>query len=229
MEEIIITQTKAKETPEGIEIVEIIEKTEAPARRSVVLSFEPRRILLIVTIILALAALYFGKGLLVAAVVNNKPIGRAEVIKSLEKRSGKAALTAIINNRLIDDAAAAQGITVSNDDVQAEVAKIETGLKGQGMSLEAALEGEGMSRADLEEQILSRKKVEKLLGDRISVSDADVENSIKENKLTLEKGKEAEQKAQIKEQLAGLKLSSEAPKLLEELTAKANIRHFVNY
>lgn len=229
MEEVIITQTKAKETPEGIEIVEIIEKTEAPARRSVVLSFEPRRILLIVTIILALAALYFGKGLLVAAVVNNKPIGRAEVIKSLEKRSGKAALTAIINNRLIDDAAAAQGITVSNDDVQAEVAKIETGLKGQGMSLEAALEGEGMSRADLEEQILSRKKVEKLLGDRISVSDADVENSIKENKLTLEKGKEAEQKAQIKEQLAGLKLSSEAPKLLEELTAKANIRHFVNY
>ncbi len=229
MEEVIITQTKAEETPEGIEIVEIIEKTEVPTRRSVVLSFEPKRILLIVTIILALAALYFGKGLLVAAVVNNKPIGRAEVIKSLEKRSGKAALTAIINNRLIDDAAAAQGITVSNDEVQAEVAKIETGLKGQGMSLEAALEGEGMSRADLEEQILSRKKVEKLLGDRISVSDADVENSIKENKLTLEKGKEAEQKAQIKEQLAGLKLSSEAPKLLEELTAKANIRHFVNY
>lgn len=233
MEKIIASEISSADGTATVEVVEIVETAELPAEQAapsrLVLSFDPKRVLLAVTILAGLAALYFGKGLLVAAVVNNKPIGRVEVIKALEKQSGKAALTSLVNNRLIDDAAAAKGIVISNDEVQAEIKKVEGTLSAQGMTLEAALQGENMTRADLEKQVVTRKKVERLLGDKIAVPESDYNAYVKENKITFEKGKEAEQQAQIKEQLVNAKLSVEAPKLLEQLAADAHIKYFVNF
>ncbi len=201
----------------------------APAQKKMTVSLNPKVIVSIITALLIIAGIYYGKGLIVAASVDNQLIGRLEVIKELETRSGQAALKSMINQRLIDNEAKARGVSVSQDEVNAEIKTVEDGLVAQGMSLEAALAGESMTHADLEEQVIARKKVEKILGDRVTVADAEIDQYIKDNKMTLEKGKEAEQKEQLKQQVQNSKLSAEAPKLLEELTAKAKIKYFVNY
>lgn len=228
MEEIITSKAVSADGSETVEIIEVVEKPTSDARRLVV-SFDPKKAVLILVVLAAAAALYFGKGLVVAAVVYGKPIGRVEVIKLLERQSGKAALTSLVNNRLIDHEAMAKGVSVSDNEIQEEIKKVETSLSAQGLSLEAALAGENMTRQDLENQVMTRKKVEKILADKLTVSDGEVDAYIKDNGIKLEKGQEAEQKGAIKEQVVNQKLSSEAPQLLERLNAEAGIKYFVNY
>lgn len=205
------------------------EEMHRQASRSMKVAIRPKVIVAIVTILLVAAGLYFGRGLFVAAFVNNEPIGRLEVIKQLEQRSGKEALTAMINDRLIEQEAKARNIQIDQADIDKEITNIENSLKAQNMSLETALASQNLTREDLVRQIGMRRKVEKILGDKISVSDKDIEAYMKENEIKLEKGHENEQKEAVKQQLANVKLNEEAPKLINDLMAKAHIRYFVNY
>src|SRR3989344_1536369 len=104
-------------------------------------------------VLIALAigfALYYYRGLLVAATVNGNPISRLSVINELEGRSGKAALDSLIIKKLINDEFAAKNLSINEGDVDSKVKEIEDQLKVQGQTLESALSVEGMSVAATE-------------------------------------------------------------------------------
>lgn len=180
-------------------------------------------------VLVVLIVAYLLKGLVVAATVNGSPISRFAVIAELEKVSGKNALDAMITRKLISDAAREKGITVSADEISAEIKKISDNLAGQGQDLATALNGANMTEADLENQIISQKTMEKLVADKITVTGEEVAAYIKEYKVPVTKGKEVEVNSQIQEQLRQQKLSEEAGKLVDALRAAAKIRYFVNY
>jgi len=196
------------------------------------ITINKRTVILAVIIVVVAALVGLGwryKGLLIAATVNGSPISRLAVISELEKSSGKGALDSMINQKLIDDEASKKGITVTSDEVSTQIKTIEDQLKAQGQTLDQALSAQGMTQADLEKQVLTQKKLEKLLADKIAVTDAEVAQYIKDNKVTVPAGQEATYNTQIKNQIEQQKFSDAATALVGTLRSQAKINYYVNY
>jgi foldase protein PrsA len=189
-----------------------------------------RKTAIIIVVIIALAVLaYIYKGLFIAVTVNGSPISRLSVIEKLEKQAGKSLLDSLIDEKLVKNEADAKKIIISDDEINGEIKKIEDQVATQGGTIETALAAQGMSMDDLKTQIILRKEMEKLLADKIIVTDQEVAQYIKDNKITVTKGQEAETNDQIKNALSSQKFSSEAQNLITDLKSKAKIQYFVNY
>jgi len=172
---------------------------------------------------------YIYKGLFIAATVNGSPISRLAIIQELEKASGKNLLDSLIIEKLVQNEANAKKITVSNDEINGEIKKIEDRIVAQGSTLDAALAAQGMTMEDLKKQIILQKEVEKMVADKINVTDEEVTQYIKDNAISIPEGQEATTTAQIKDELRNQKLNKEAAALITTLKSQAKIRYFVNY
>jgi len=186
--------------------------------------------IILIVVIIALGVLaYIYKGLFIAVTVNGSPISRLSIIQKLEKASGKNLLDSLIIEKLVQNEVSAKKIVVSNDEINGEIKKIEDQVIAQGSTLEAALSAQGMSMDDLKKQIIFQKKVEKLVADKINVTDEEVAQYIKDNAISIPEGQEATATAQIKNELRNQKLNKEADALITTLKSQAKIRYFVNY
>ena len=191
-----------------------------------------RKFLIIVVIVAAVAAFwFFFKGILIAASVDGSFISRLSIIKELEKQSGQRAIDSLITNKLIEHEVKAKGISVSEDEVDQEIQVISTRVASQGGTLADALARQGMTEETLRKQILVQKQVEKLLADKIAVTDEEVAKYIKDNKVPLPKSKDERTafNEQIKNQLKNEKLNQEANLLIAGLKSKATIKYYVEY
>ncbi len=196
-------------------------------KKSIKISIKTASIVAVLIILGALAYVY--KGLFIAATIDGSPISRLTIIKKLEKASGKSLLESLIVEKLIQNEANAKKIVVSNDEIDAEFKKIEGQVSMQGGTLDEALSKQGMTRNDLKKQIILNKEIEKLLGDKINVTDEEIGQYIKDNKISIPNGQEAAIRDQIKDGLRNQKLNAQAQSLIAQLKSKAKIQYFVNY
>ena len=82
----------------------------------------------------------------------------------------------------------------------------------------------------LREQISSRKGLEKLLADKIVVTDAELESAIKSAEGSAPEGMTPDElKSVITEQLKQQKFQAEAQTWVASLTSNADIKYFVTY
>jgi parvulin-like peptidyl-prolyl isomerase len=210
--------------------IEIEESEVLPKRPKVKIpkiKFSLKKALLFIIVV---GILYLARSLFVAALVNNEPITRVEILTQLEKRQGADLLESVINQKLILQEARRQNIDVSKEEVSAEISKLEESVKAQGNDLNTLLASEGLSRADLEEQIKIQKIVEKILAKDITISDEEVDKYLKDSKDFLPKdASEDELKTQAKEQLMNQKISEKFYSWVQELKNKAKIIKFVSY
>ena len=190
---------------------------------------QPKTFIPLIIIVLVILA-FLLKGLFIAALVNGQPITRLSIIQELEKQGGKQALSALVNQVLILQTAKKKNVEVSQKEIDAQAKQIEDSLTKQGQNLETALAVQGMTRQDFLMQLKLRSLVEKLLGDRIKVSDKEVTDYIEKNKESLPTNlKEDEIKKGVKEQLKQQKLASASQAWLAELNKNAKIQYFVSY
>jgi parvulin-like peptidyl-prolyl isomerase len=183
-----------------------------------------------VVIVLVLAILFYAKGLFIAATVNGSPISRLSVIQELETQGGKQALDAMISKSLIQAEFKKQHINVTSSDVDDEIKKIEAQVTSQGGTLDEALAAQGMTEAKLREQITLQKGMEKVLADKIAVSDADIDAYLKDNHINPPKDMKIEDvRQQVSDQLQQQKIQQEAQKWVDGLKASAKINYYVNY
>jgi len=189
------------------------------------------KFLVIVAIVIIIGALgFYFKGLFIAATVNGCPVSRYAVIAELEKASGAQVLDSLITQRLIDDEARKKGVTVSSNELTAEIKIIEDQVKVQGGTLAEMLAAQSVSRKDFEKQVTTQKKLEKLISaDKMQVVDSEITQYIEDNKIEIPKGKETEYKNQIAEQLRQQKLSDAAMALIDSLRSQAKIHYFIKY
>jgi foldase protein PrsA len=185
-------------------------------------------VVIVVVLIIVVGIGYYFRGLLVAATVNGKPVWRFAVVRTLEKQGGKQVLGTLVTKMLIEDEARAKGITIPESDIDAVVKKTEDGFKVQGGTLDAALKQNGLTLAEYRDQVRVQKELEKLMGDKVKVSDDDVAKYIKDNKLTVKAGDATSTQA-IKDQIANQKMNTEIPPFLDGLKTKAKISYFVDY
>jgi len=185
---------------------------------------------IIIAVIIVVGGLaYIYKGLFIAATVDGIPISRIAIIQELEKASGKDLLDSLIIEKLVQNEANAKKIIVSNDEINAAIKNIEDQVAAQGATLDAALSAQGMSMEDLKKQIIFQKEIEKLVADKINVTDEEAAQYIKDNAISIPEGQEAATAAQIKDELRNQKLSTESNTLIATLKSQAKIRYFVNY
>lgn len=176
----------------------------------------------VVVAVLALGGFWFGKWYTVAK-VNGEVISRSEYTKELEKAAGKQVLDGLTTKKIIMQEAKAKNIVVSNNDVDAELKKIEAQLKAQGQSLDQVLAFQGQTRDSLKEQIVLQKTVEKMVG-TVAVTDAEVDKYIEENQdLAGENTDLNTLKAQAKERLTQQKTDAKIQQLIQDLRKKAKI------
>lgn len=176
-----------------------------------------------------LAVAYLSRGLLFAAFVNGQPISRLSVLSELERRGGSQVLDTLITQTLITQEARKQKITVTDVEIQSQIAELETSLEGQG-GLDQVLIAEGMTRNDLKNQLRLQILAEKILADNIAVTDQEVSEYIDQNSDLLPEDKtEDELNLIVHDQLKQQKLSSAIQTWLTDLKGKANINYFVDY
>lgn len=191
---------------------------------------KPMVIAIGVAVILITTALFFARGFFVVATVNGSPISRLAVMRELEKQGGKQVLESLIDKNLIETELKKQKVTVSQEEIDGEIKKIEAQVNTQGKTLDQALAMQDMTREKLMEQITIQKKLEKLLANKIVSTDAEVEAYLKDSKATLPKDVKMEDfRKQISDQLMQQKLQQEAQKWVSDLTASAKIKYYVNY
>lgn len=191
-------------------------------RRKIILSF----LMLVVLGFL----LYLGKGIFIAATVGGKPISRLSVIRELEKRAGKQALDALITKELISQEAKKKNISVSDDEIKAQIDDLKKSIESQGSTLNAALAMQGQTMADLEENIKYQKMIEQILKDKTYVSEEEIKKYFEDNKSIYAKDAKFEDlKDDIRQKLTQEKLSNEFSAWLNNLKSSVTINYFVNY
>lgn len=191
-------------------------------RRKIILSF----LMLVVLGFL----LYLGKGIFIAATVGGKPISRLSVIRELEKRAGKQALDALITKELISQEAKKKNISVSDDEIKAQIDDLKKSIESQGSTLDAALAMQGQTMADLEENIKYQKMIEQILKDKTYVSEEEIKKYFEDNKGFYAKDAKFEDlKDDIRQKLTQEKLSNEFSAWLNNLKSSVTINYFVNY
>jgi len=187
-------------------------------------------IIAVVVVMAAFLSGYFIKNSLVAATVNGKTIWRHSLVEQLEKYYGANILSTAIEQELIEQEAKNKKIEVTKEEVDAKIKEIETGMAGSGQTLDQALQESGMTREDLEENYQLNLLLEKMLSERIQVTDEEVQKYIDENSESFPEGTDMEQvKSIVTEQLKQEKMSTEYQSFINELKEKADIKTVVKY
>lgn len=222
---------KVKETSvtsfSDMDVMDMSETNESSKRFSLI----TKRNIVIVLLLASFGYLLFlNRGLFVAAMVNNQPISRLSVVSELEKKQGKSALDSLITETLIMQEAQKNNIVVSQEEVDGEIGKISDSVKAQGQDLDQLLTLQGMKKEDLEKQVRVQKIVEKILADKLNVTDEDVKKYITDNKDSFPATmKEEEKVTQARTQLQQDKIGTEFQTWVTDLRSKSDIKYFVSY
>lgn len=228
-----MAKTKVKRTVKRITpVVESLQEGKSP---SVTVKF-PRKLFLYATLLLATGALiYFGGRLLVAATVNGQPVSRLEVVRELEKQGGKKTLDVFILKALINQEAKKRKVTISQKDIDAELAKIEKNVSSQGATLDSLLAQQGMTKDTLVDEIRLQLLVTKLAGDDVNVTEKEIDDYLaaQQEQMALSSVQPTEEvtpsREQVKEQIKQQKLQEKIQTFIAELREKAKVNYFVNY
>lgn len=179
-------------------------------------------------VVILAVALYYFRGQFVVATVNGQPIFRSALIRELEKQSGRQVLDNLILKTVIMQEANKQKVVVTPEEVDAEITKLEETFKNRGQDIDSALAVQGMTRADLKEQMMLQKLVEKMVNDEVTVTDEEVQKYMDENKAFLPKdAKPDELKAEVKRQLEQQKSTAKIQEWVGKLKDGAKVNHWL--
>jgi foldase protein PrsA len=177
-------------------------------------------VVLIVIIATALLFIY-NKSLFLAGSINGRFVTTPEFYSELVKSSGEEVFESIVRNSLIKQEATKKEVTVSEKEIDEKVKDLEDQIGGKEV-LKSTLTQSGTSMDELREQIIIQIMVEKLLRDKIKVTDKEVQTYIKEN----QQAAATLTKEQVKETLKSQKLGEQFGPWFEELKKKAKINTF---
>ncbi|MFZ5845629.1 MAG: SurA N-terminal domain-containing protein [Patescibacteria group bacterium] len=185
-----------------------------------------RKLVIILLLLLLLAIFLTNKGLLVAAIVDGKPIFRWQLNRVLVSRFGKQTLEGMISEELIAATAKKQGVKVTQAEIDAKTAEIVKGLGGN-VNIEDLLRYQGLTKSDFDNQIRLQLTVAKVLGKDFDISDEEVNKYLETNRATLTATEEGELRAQARAAILDQKVSEKLQPWFLELKQKAKILRFL--
>ena len=204
---------------------------KAPNAKNLILEkLKTPRVFITLIIVIIAGLLFYFRGLFVAAIVNGEPITRLSLISQMEKKDGKQMLSTLITQTLILQEARKRKIDVSQQEIDADIKKIEAGLTSQGQTLDQAMLAQGITREDLSKDIRIQKLVEKMFAKDVKVADSEVTDYIDKNQSSIPTNLTSDDvKKQVRQQLEQQKLSANFQTWLDSAQKNAKINYFVNY
>lgn len=190
-------------------------------------------IALIVIALIGLAVYY--RRLFVVAVVNGQPITRLAYINETDSvylqdqrvTAGKQAMNQLVTKTLLEQEAKRRHISVSDKEVQDEVANTRKMLQKQDQKLEDALALQGDSLPAYEDRIRTQKLIQKLIGN-VTVSDKEIDDYINQNKSSLPTDlSESDLRSQVKQTLVSQKSNEKLQSLIQSLQQKAKVTYYI--
>lgn len=167
---------------------------------------------------------------LIAATVNGKPIWRARIVKQLEAYQGASLLDSMIQQELIKQEAKEKGKTATEEEIAQQIKQVEDSMVSQNTTLDEALKAQNMTREELKDNFEMNIIIEKLLSDRITITDEEIQTYIDANKDSYGEDANIDQiKTLVRQQLQQQKMSEEFQKLVDELKEKADINIVAKY
>lgn len=205
-----------------------VEKKDQLIKKEIAIPKEvkTKKILWPIIILLIALALWFLKDQVIVAMVNGKPITRFQVIKELEKQGASQVLDSLVTMELVKQVIDKSAIEIDEEAVQQQITEIEENLSAQGQNLDDILVTQNLTRADVEKDIKLNLQLDKILADKIRVSEEEVLEYFETNKEFL--GEDAnfeEMKADIEAQVIQEKRATAQQEWLETVRGEANIRY----
>lgn len=227
------SKTAAKKTPtkKAVSSEAMTAETSSPLRLEVLSKKTKRNLIIVAVLILLGVILFLNRGLFIAGLVNGEPISRIEVVKELEKQQGAGVLNRLIDRKLIAQEAQKQNLSVTNEEVDAKRKEIIDQVSGGNEeNFQQILTSQGLSEEAFREELRIQILVEKMLEERVVVTDEEFDSFIQNNPDLLTNAENEEQaRAQLRDQLAQQKLQTEYNTWMEELRNSGNVVRFVNY
>lgn len=223
---ILISNTPTPELNVESQVVETLTPTEKSDSKKPYFLYG----VIATAVALVLIGFLFTRGYLIAATVNGSPISRMALTERLENQDGKQTLEAMVREKVLNDEFSRLGITVEAGAVAEEIKTIEAQVSAQGGTLDQALAQQGMTMEALEDQIEAQLKLEKALGEKVTVSKEEIETYVAENGIQVPEGEPIEAfNEEIAEQLKQQKFQAEAQTWVAEVTEKAIINYYVKF
>lgn len=194
-----------------------------------------RKYLYAVAIVLALVGVLFaGSRLWVVAWVDNKPITKFELYSLLEKRDEGKTTDELIQQKLLASEGKKQDVTVSAEELEAEIKKVEE-QQGGAAQLDQVLAANRLSREDFRMLVELNLLKQKLFGKDVNITDEDVAKYLEENKDSLppdimkdpESSEAAKLRESAKEQLKQMKVNENFNKWLDEAMNSSRVSRSV--
>lgn len=189
-----------------------------------------RSLILAIIVIVLVLAIYIGKSLFVAALVNGQPVSRLAIIHDLEKQSGKAALDAVITRMLVFQEAQKKNITASEKDIDSEISRIRSQFQAQGQNLDQLLATQGLTKEKFRDEVKVQILVTKILGNQVKVTDKEFNDFLDKNKDLLANEKDQNvAKTSLRQQMEQQKLAQKYQEWIVTVKKNAKVTTFVNY
>lgn len=231
--------TKTRKTSKKVETKESSKPVAKANRLSTVKNLRnrlphvnPTSLIIVLVVLGVVLALYLLRDQYLVAIVNNRPITRLAVLEELEKvkrQDVSDVVNTMIDKQLIFAEAKKRNITVSDDEVNKEINKIEANLKQYGQTLDSQLSAYGLTLEGLKENIRLQKYVEKMIG-TVNVTDKEVQDYLQKNKDMLPQDQdEAKVKESVKQQLQSQKMEQKYQELITKLRKEADIKRIRTY
>ncbi len=184
----------------------------------------PFVIVLLAVLVLALFA-YKNPKYFVAAVINNKPIFAWDFNAQLQKKFGTRFLDQMIDETLVRDEAVREGVSATDKEIAEKVNQLQAQIGGQE-AFSQFLNNQGLTPADLNDQIKLKILVDKMLAKKVTVSQKEVEDFLSNNKDSLPSTDSAAQRNYAEESLKQQKTNQEFQKWFTDLKTKSKIYKF---
>ena len=136
----------------------------------------------------------------------------------------------MIEKKLVQNEAVAKNIVVSQDEINMKIATIQDGIVQGGQTMEQFLEQNGMTEADFRDQVRHIALIEKLMQDKVTVTEEEITQYIEENKENFPEITDDEQgRSLVRESLKQTKMSQEYYNYIAELKTAGNVNVLINY
>lgn len=177
----------------------------------------------IVVVALVAAGFYLQNEQIVAQ-VNGEPITVDEYMIAAEAQTRGQVLDALINEKLIDQAAAEQGIQIDPTEIDAEINNIQSQLSAQGQDFQQVLAAQGLTEEGLRQAITRQLTLERMAGISQEASAGAIDAFLEENADTLPDDlSEEELRDLASEQILQQESQSAIQQFLQQLRTNAEI------
>lgn len=152
--------------------------------------------------------------------VDKRPITQLEYLQALEQKYGREVKEQLIVERLVNEEALKREVRVSNEEIEAEIKKIEEGQGGKE-NLSQILQVQGITQVEFRKLVRLQLLKQKMFGKDVEVSEEDIKKYLESQNQS--PAIDDKQKEEIRSQLRLQKINNDFNNWLKDALQSSRV------